>query len=133
MLQILHIALVASSNLSKSRTGNKVLSHISQKIQKFSETTRLTLTGDRASYPGGRAAYSCFGGVGVQWLVNGTGVEDLNLGDDVVVEFSEAREEGNLLFRNIPPEYNETTIQCRANYSSGTSSTSDTVTLLLQG
>ena len=88
------------------------------------------------SYAGGRASYACFGGgtiVGVQWLVNGTRVEDLNLGDDVVVEFSLAREEGNLLFRNIPAEYNETTIQCGANYSSGNSSTSDNVTLLLQG
>ena len=103
---------------------------------KFTGTTRLTLTGDRVSYPGGRAAYSCARGgviVGVQWLVNGTRVEDLNLGDDVVVEFSRAREEGNLVFRNIPAEYNETTIQCRANYSSGNSSTSNTITLLLQG
>ena len=100
----------------------------------FAETT--TLTGDRVSYTGGRATYACFGGgtiVGVQWLVNGTRVEDLNLGDDVVVEFSLAREKGNLLFRNIPAEYSETTIQCRVNYSSKTSSTSDTVTLLLQG
>ena len=99
----------------------------------FAETT---LTGDRVSYVGGRASYDCFGGgviVDVQWLVNGTRVEDLNLGDDVVVEFSLAREEGDLLFRNIPAEYNETTIQCRANYSSETSSTSGTVTLLLQG
>ena len=31
----------------------------------------------------------------VQWLLNGTRVEDLNLGDDVVVEFSLARQEGN--------------------------------------
>ena len=65
------------------------------------------------------------------WLVNGTRLEDLNLGDRVQ-DFM-TRTTGSLLFMNIPEEYNNTTIQCKATLTSGEIIYSNNATLLVQG
>ena len=66
-----------------------------------------------------------------QWLVNGTLLEDLNQRDGIedAVTFGI----GLLTFRNIPLGYNDTTIQCIANFTSGGIIRSNNATLLVQG
>ena len=86
------------------------------------------------SYVGAEAVFTC--NVGdiydtVQWLVNGTLDDGLNM--NIVSEFSQITRVGNLLFRYVPMEYNGTTIQCRANSSSGDITHSIIITLLVQG
>ncbi len=68
----------------------------------------------------------------VQWLINGTRLEDLSL-TNVVTEFSQQTRQGALVFNNVPVEYNNTNIQCRANLSNGETVDSNNVTLLVQG
>ncbi len=65
------------------------------------------------------------------WLVNGTQLEDLNLGDGIQVV--ESRSTGILSFINIPEEYNDTIIQCEATLTSGEIIYSNNAILLVQG
>ncbi len=65
------------------------------------------------------------------WLVNRTQLEDLDLGDGVQVD--ESRSTGILSFMNIPEEYNDTIIQCKATLTSGDIIDSNNATLLVQG
>ena len=65
------------------------------------------------------------------WLVNGTQLEDLNLGNGVQVV--ESRSTGILSFINIPEEYNDTIIQCEATLTSGEIIYSNNAILLVQG
>ncbi len=68
----------------------------------------------------------------VQWLMNGTRLEDLNL-TNVPTEFREVTRQGTLVFNNISVEYNNTNIQCRATLSNEETVDSNNVTLLVQG
>ena len=83
------------------------------------------------SYVGARATFACLGEdiVSVQWLLNGTLDDGLNM--NVVSEFSQIRHVGDLLIRDVLMEYNGTTIQCRANSSSGSITYSNSITLYL--
>ena len=93
-----------------------------------------TLGGPAVSYVGGRATFACPGGantVNIQWLVNGTSDDGLNM--NVVSEFSQTTRVGHLLIRYVFQAYNGTTIQCRANSSSGSIRCSNIITLLVQG
>ena len=94
-----------------------------------------SLEGQAISFIGGRASFSCFldGIVSVQWLVNGTELEQLNL-TDIIVEFNARRTLGNLLFTDLPFSFNGTTIQCRVTLSSGSAAVSGNIfTILIQG
>ena len=94
----------------------------------------LVLSGPTVSYVGARATFICSGGgdiVNIQWLLNGTLDDGLNM--NVVSEFGQISRVGNLLIRNVLMEYNGTTIQCRANSSSGSITYSNIITLLVQG
>ena len=66
-----------------------------------------------------------------QWLVNGTLVEELNLGDRITTDHN--NHVGYLHFINITENYNNTIIQCRVNLTSGDITFSDNATLLVQG
>ncbi len=68
----------------------------------------------------------------VQWLINGTRLEDLSL-TNVRTDFSEITEQGSLVFNNVPVEYNGTYIQCRVTLSNGETENSNNSTLLVQG
>ncbi len=68
----------------------------------------------------------------VEWLINGTQLEDLSL-TNVATEFSQLSRQGTLVFRNISVEYNNTNIQCRATLSNGETVDSNNYTLLVQG
>ena len=71
----------------------------------------------------------------VQWLVNGTALENLNL-TNVDAQFNAGHTIGTLKFRAIPQRYNGTRIKCRAMLSSGSStpmSSDITSKILLQG
>ena len=86
------------------------------------------------SYVGARAIFICSYGediVSVQWLLNGTLDDGLNM--NVVSDFSQISRVGNLLIHDVPMEYNGTTIQCRANSSSGSITYSNIITMLVQG
>ncbi len=67
----------------------------------------------------------------LHWLVNGTRLEDLSLGDRV--EDYMSRGVRTLFFLTVSVEYNDTTIQCIANFSSGEIVYSNNVSLLVQG
>ncbi len=69
---------------------------------------------------------------GVEWLINGTRLEDLSL-TNVVTEFSQLFRQGGLVFNDISVEYNNTNIQCRATLSNGETVDSNNFTLLVQG
>ena len=85
------------------------------------------------------ATYVCHyisndGDIQYQWLVNGTRLEDHNLGDGVDVVNTIAT--SVLSFVNIPVEYNDTTIQCISNFTSGDQERilySSSAILLVQG
>ena len=86
------------------------------------------------SYVGAGATFTCSNRgdfVSVQWLLNGTLDDGLNM--NVVTEFSQTTRVGSLLIRDVLMEYNGTTIQCRANSSSGSITYSNNITLLVQG
>ena len=93
----------------------------------------LILNGPPVSYVGARATFACSGEdiVSVQWLVNGTLDDGLNM--NLASEFSQIRRVGDLLIRDVLMEYNGITIQCRANSSSESITYSNNITLLVQG
>ena len=68
--------------------------------------------------------------LGVQWLVNGTLLENSRL-ENVFQHFNNITKTATLDF-DLPLEYNVTTIQCIYNFASENMS-SETFTLLLQG
>ena len=68
----------------------------------------------------------------VQWLINGTRLEDLSL-TNVGNEFSPISRLGALVFINISVEYNNTNIQCRATLDNGETVDSNNSTLFVQG
>ena len=68
--------------------------------------------------------------VGVQWLVNNTDLEDLNL-RHVRTEFYIIGQIGFLRFTNLTLGYNMTNISCGVNTSSGMIISSDSHSLLL--
>ena len=93
------------------------------------------------STPGGSAEFRCIVEqptiLGIQWIVNGSLLENLRL-TGVTTEISMRFGIGVLIFENLPMEYNETTIRCRARFftSSGgqdTSTSPGATLLLLQG
>ena len=65
----------------------------------------------------------------MQWLINGTQLENLNL-SNVNAMFSNGV--GRLEIFHIPLEYNDTTIQCIANFGNR-NEPSNILTLLVQG
>ena len=83
---------------------------------------------------GGETAFTCrvIGTVEqIQWLVNGTHLEELNQRDGIEDDVTFGI--GLLTFRNIPAEYNDTTIQCVVTLTSGEIIRSNNATLLVQG
>ena len=83
---------------------------------------------------GGSATFRCTASVtsndfieSIQWLLNGTLVEDLDL------ENVEVSGLGNLRFFMIPGDYNHTSIKCKTNLTSGRAATSRAGILLIQG
>ncbi len=67
----------------------------------------------------------------IQWLVNGTRLEDINQRDGIEDDVTFGI--GHLTFRNIPVEYNDTTIQCIVTLTSENVKLSNNATLLVQG
>ncbi len=99
---------------------------------------RLSSSGD-VFIPGVNPVFNCGAAsdvtitiTSVQWLINGTPLEDLSL-TNVETEFSPISEQGTIVFNNISVEYNNTNIQCRATLSNGETVDSNNVTLLVQG
>ena len=89
----------------------------------------------------GNATFTCFplfdvtNVDGIQWLVNGVVVEELEL-TNVETEFAilESTRIGTLTFSSISPDQNITSIKCRAMLSfGGLSALSGNSILLLQG
>lgn len=92
--------------------------------------------GGVVSVPGGGATFECSHNsrtlTGVQWLLNGTRLQDLNV-RNVTAVFSDILETGYLEFTNLPLEYNTTEISCMASVNSRMSLSSDSVLLRIQG
>ena len=88
---------------------------------------------------GGGATFRCFSidhadFSSVQWLVNDTELENFNI-TGVKESFRTGSYYGILEFSEIPLQYNETSVQCRATLSSGNNipESSEPSQLLLQG
>ena len=71
--------------------------------------------------------------IDVEWLINGTALSSLQLGEHVEQTFVPSIPLGTLEFTNVPLEYNNTRIQCRANTTSDGILMSQNSTLLIQG
>ncbi len=83
------------------------------------------ITGSNTTYKRGYTITS------VEWLINGTRLEDLSL-TNVETEFSQLlTRQGTLVFNNISVEYNNTNIQCRATLSNGETVNSNIIPLLV--
>ena len=87
------------------------------------------------SIPGGRVFFTCIGAhdaESFQWLINGTLRENLNLTNVEVVpsNFSGVQ---SLLFNNVSPDYNSTTVQCIAVQSDKTPLSSNIVEIFVEG
>ena len=91
------------------------------------------------SYPGGPARIDCITFITttvVQFIVNGSLLESLtlkNVTQEVLLNGMGELQGGILRFADLPAEYNNTRIQCRAEFSMGSSQTTTSVVLLLQG
>ncbi len=98
---------------------------------------RLSSSNGDVFIPGRNPVLSCASLFGttitsVEWLINGTRLEDLSL-TNVETQFIELSKQGILVFNNISVEYNNTNIKCRANLSNGETEDSNNFTLLVQG
>ncbi len=88
--------------------------------------------------PEGMASFLCFPSQGnissVQWLINGSRLEDHNL-RNISHEFviSVHGNFGALVMREVPVEWNNTMVHCTAVFESAATLTSNRCTLLLQG
>ncbi len=100
----------------------------------------ILLPHERVITPGGEATFTCLYRdtaedvpyVQFQWFVNGTQVEELNLGDRIITDVNDLI--GHIHFINVTVEYNDTTVQCRVNNTSGDITFSDNnATLFVQG
>ena len=94
----------------------------------------ISLDSPRRVYAlGVRVTYICtditLNVVGMQWLINGTQLENLHL-SNINTRFSIGI--GRLEISRIPLEYNNTTIQCIGNFENRNES-SNILTLLVQG
>ena len=67
----------------------------------------------------------------VQWIVNGSALEDLNM--DTSISTSSSAGGGFLTFINVPRHYSGTTVQCVITFPDDTTSSSNTATLQVQG
>ena len=90
------------------------------------------------SRPGGRAFFTCqtsgVSVVDVQWLVNGTELDSLNLTNvRATLETAGTRKRWRLLFTQIPVEYNTTTVNCIAMTMNENLTATQNSTLLIQG
>ena len=90
------------------------------------------------SYPGGPAVFDCVSfstmTEAVHFLVNGSLLDSLtlkNVTQEVLLNSMGELRGGILRFADLPVEYNNTHIQCRARLSTGSYVTSDVATLLL--
>ncbi len=85
-------------------------------------------------YEGGEGTFVCSSqeaSTNVQWIVNGSSLENLNLYDETMLDtFSTG---GALKFLNVPLDYSGTTVQCVITYTDGSMGSSNTATLLVQG
>ncbi len=97
---------------------------------------RLSSSTGNVFIPGDNPIYNCVSPpvtiTSVEWLINGTQLEDLGL-TNVEVVFSRLTEQGTLRFNNISVEHNNTNIQCRATLSNGEIVDSNNLILLVQG
>ena len=85
-------------------------------------------------YEGQVATYSCLDTQeisSVQWIVNGSALEDLNM--DTSILTSSSFSGGTLTFRNVPLHYSGTTVQCVLTAPDNTTTSSNTATLQVQG
>ena len=99
--------------------------------------TVTILPASYVSVPGGDANFECIGASAtlssVQWLVNGTQLETLNLPNLTQIFFVDGSS-GILIFEDIPLNYHNTDVQCSVTLSPGSSPVlSDVAHLLLQG
>ena len=90
------------------------------------------------STPGGRAVFTCLAPgvsvVDVQWLVNGTELERLNLTNVTpILETAGTIKRRRLVFTQIPVEYNTTTVNCIAMTMNENLTAIQNSTLLIQG
>ena len=90
------------------------------------------------STPGGRAFFLCLtpgtSVVDVQWLVNGTELETLNLTNVTsTLETAGTSKKWSLNFTKIPVEYNTTTVKCIAMTMNENLTADQNSTLLIQG
>ena len=107
------------------------------------DKTVIVMVGPRdvvVSYPGGSATFDCISfsteTVDVHFLVNGSLFDSLtlkNVTQEVLLNNMGQAQAGILRFEDLPVEYNNTRIQCRAELSIGSFVTSVVYTLLLQG
>ena len=67
----------------------------------------------------------------VQWIVNGSALEDLNM--DTSIYASSSAGGGFLTFSNVPLHYSGTSVQCVLTFPDDTTSSSNTATLHVQG
>ncbi len=86
--------------------------------------------------PGNNPTFNCGSSfvtiTSVEWLINGTPLEDLSL-TNAVTEFSQLSRQGGLILNDISVEYNNTNIQCRATLDNRETVDSNNVTFLIQG
>ena len=90
--------------------------------------------GSVARYEGQAAEFICSASEeisSVQWIVNGSALEDLNMNTSILTILSFAG--GLLTFQNVPLHNSGTTVQCVVTFPDSTTSSSNTATLQVQG
>lgn len=66
----------------------------------------------------------------VTWLINGSELQDLN-NDNIMTGFSSGR--GSIDVSNLTPDFNSTTFQCEATFTTGAVALSEESMLIVQG
>ena len=128
----MYICLYVGSKLPRALCVGLLIEKDNAFIQNLC-TAAITLTSSRPVYRVGYEA-SCFctgtaSVVSIQWLINRTQLENLNL-QNVNTRFFSGT--GRLDITHIPSDYNDTTIQCIANFGDR-NEPSNILTLLVQG
>ena len=87
-------------------------------------------------YEGQLAAFFCSAPdeiSSVQWIVNGSALEDLNMDTSISTSSLPLLNGGGLSLQNVPLHYSGTTVQCVLTAPDNTTSSSNTATLQVQG
>ena len=101
------------------------------------EVVVMEPAGQRVISPGRSIEFLCYASVGhivsIQWNINNTRHDLVNISLNEIVNFNAVNAEGSLILQGISLNLNNTSVRCLANFTSGTTLSSQECNLIVQG